>query len=57
VTGSLDLTAVSAVGRSDFDRMAEVLAANRRRADLYADFRSIAATVLESDRSFEPPPP
>ncbi|MBM4224294.1 MAG: hypothetical protein FJ167_05790 [Gammaproteobacteria bacterium] len=49
--------AVAAVGRSDFDRMAEVLAANRRRADLYADFRSIAATVLESDRSFEPPPP
>jgi hypothetical protein len=50
-------SAVASVGRADFDRMAEGLAANRRRAELYADFRSIVATVLESDRSFEPPPP
>jgi hypothetical protein len=49
-------SAVASVGRADFDRMAEGLAANRRRAELYADFRSIVATVLESDRSFEPPP-
>lgn len=50
-------TAVASLGRADFDRMSEGLAANRRLAELYADFRSIAATVLESDRSFEPPTP
>jgi hypothetical protein len=37
--------------------MTEAIAANRVRADHFADFRSIAAAVLESDRSYEVPWP
>ena len=49
--------AIVAASEGSFRAMAAAAERNRRRAPTYADFRSIVAQVLESDRSFEPVPP
>jgi hypothetical protein len=49
--------AIEAASEGSFRAMAAAVERNRVRALAYADFRAIAARVLESDRSFEPADP
>ena len=45
---------VQSVSAEDFQKRLVPLSSNKELASFYADFRSIAAEVLESDQSFEP---